>query len=706
MSLLSSSLGLWLIIGLLLMMVQGCALQVENSAKSLSSSGLIATPASQYSTPRGRYLGQRYKDNLERMVEKIVRNPRTAKLQFANNIASVGGIGFFTHSSVAVPDDRFLEVVLGTAETFAEKGDHSTKIGRIFSLYGRELLAILSSDIEILGDKELAGYGLNFTWRTLNPTADGSRVGTERAIAYFPKERVRAFLKDTLSENRLLSDAVIFAVQENGPMNLVSFRAPEQQPDFRPPIQEQVLLPAPVKTEPETKPVTPLMPVQPPKETEKLEAIVKEESTGEIEQAAITQKEAVRKVKPFVKVQPALEPAPAPQQITENADSQVRAEEKTTDVSTAMPSIQPVLKETSPAKREKLRPLVRDDSPVGNDKAAATQTEVVEKFDDAAELSVGATAADAPGPAAQQVAELSELQVPLREQMNDSAIVEEPQSIPPNLEKTGAFEDVPVLSMGDAGADHTVVAAQKDIPADVGIPTIASITQTPVRHDLLGQSGSLPSGLNQKGEISSVTPLPSSASTVTALPPLDFKEPEPSPERVAPAPTTPSMEQAPQDDPIVEKPFVIVSAAEKTQPSPKLVDVPLPLPPSAPSMSHVAGTPANEQLVLLRERPTDEAVMNRPLVRPLPKSLEGFVIQVAFSDRSEAQRWADNFGQRGYAVSVTEAGAAGALRLRIGNFRVRDDAERQLRSLKQEGLIGIILNLPQVYRPEVRSSLP
>jgi cell division septation protein DedD len=93
-------------------------------------------------------------------------------------------------------------------------------------------------------------------------------------------------------------------------------------------------------------------------------------------------------------------------------------------------------------------------------------------------------------------------------------------------------------------------------------------------------------------------------------------------------------------------------------------------------------------------------------VRSIPKALEGYIIQVAFNDRAEARRWADTFEERGYAVSITEAGTRESLRVRIGNFRFRDDAERQLKTVREDGLLGIILNLPQAYRPEVRSSLP
>jgi hypothetical protein len=43
------------------------------------------------------------------------------------------------------------------------------------------------------------------------------------------------------------------------------------------------------------------------------------------------------------------------------------------------------------------------------------------------------------------------------------------------------------------------------------------------------------------------------------------------------------------------------------------------------------------------------------------------------------------------------------MRLRIGNFTGREEAERQLQALRKDGLKGIVLNLPQAYRLEVRS---
>lgn len=115
---------------------------------------------------------------------------------------------------------------------------------------------------------------------------------------------------------------------------------------------------------------------------------------------------------------------------------------------------------------------------------------------------------------------------------------------------------------------------------------------------------------------------------------------------------------------------------------------------------------ANEPVALIPNKPADTQSQAKPIASPAAKMLEGYVIQVSFNELGEARRWADTLRQRGFAVSMTEAGSAGSLRVRIGNFVVRDQAERQLHSLKQDGLNGIIVNLPQAYRPEVRSSVP
>ena len=167
------------------LLVGGCALLDDNPPKKTSTAGLISTPVSYYSTTKARHLGTKYKGNLDRLIERIVRDPKTTTLQFANNISSVGGIGFFTHSATQSPDERYLEVVLVTPDTFEMKGAQSEKVGRLFSNYGQALLRILTNDSDIFQDSELSGYGLNLAWRNVTPAVTGNRVSMERAILYF-----------------------------------------------------------------------------------------------------------------------------------------------------------------------------------------------------------------------------------------------------------------------------------------------------------------------------------------------------------------------------------------------------------------------------------------------------------------------------------------------------------------------------------------
>ncbi len=128
-----------------------------------------------------------------------------------------------------------------------------------------------------------------------------------------------------------------------------------------------------------------------------------------------------------------------------------------------------------------------------------------------------------------------------------------------------------------------------------------------------------------------------------------------------------------------------------------------PVMPAQSQQDKVAEKSTGDRVALLKDKPGDSVPAKKDLVKPVPKALEGYIIQLAFSERKSAQRWAETLQRRGYAVSVTEAGGGESLRVRIGNFGVRDEAERQLRTLRQEGLSGIIISLPQAYRPEARA---
>ncbi len=591
-------LWLYLVVALNLSLTGGCALQ-DNDTSKFAAAALIATPASHYSTQKGRYLGEKYRDHLNRLVERVIANPKTTNLQFANNIASAGGVGFFTHSAVKVPDERFLEIVLGTGDRFEAKGDYSAKVARLFSHYGKELLMILFNDTDMYNEKELSGYGLNFTWRTV-----GDQPGNERVIVYFSKEKVKAFVKEDLSLNSLLADAVIFAVEQEGQANLVSFRAPEPTPDVRAPIHEQVLLPELPKSRLGIK--QPL--AQPevntdqngnagPNSTEHLGRVSRKEGR------AVQTEESSKLKSPVVsgpvtaggapeqKISPAVAETPEPvlsdfsRNAPANSDRTLSSDgEKATQGSPdAAGFIEPIT--AAKATQVVVQPETKTEN--GFNSAAFTKPSEIEKD---ANLSLGLTA--------------SKLPVPLRR-----SGASEGSKLPVTKEKAltpSAAETAPSISK------------ESKSRSDLGKPN---------------ESATTPKG-------------------------------------------NPKVESA-------EMALITESIPEET---------------SVEALKHGLALARNDEVKHLPE--------SKSLVRPVPKALEGYIIQVAFKDRSEAQRWGDIFQQRGYAVSTTESGTAELLRVRIGNFRIRDDAERELKSIRKDGLTGIILNFPMAYRPEVHSSLP
>jgi cell division protein FtsN len=131
--------------------------------------------------------------------------------------------------------------------------------------------------------------------------------------------------------------------------------------------------------------------------------------------------------------------------------------------------------------------------------------------------------------------------------------------------------------------------------------------------------------------------------------------------------------------------------------------------PLAPALAPIMDAPKVEGL--LKEQPLSESKQaktptdGQAVALPSPKVLQGFVIQLAFGETGDARNWAETLERRGFVVSLTEAGGSGSVRVRIGNFTGREEAERQLQALRQNGLKGIVLNLPQAYRPEVHPAV-
>jgi len=188
-----------------------------SQSKKSPPSTFIVTPNSYYSTQKARALGERYQLNLELMVKELVRNPVTRKLQFANNIGTAGGIGFYTHSATTTPDERYLEVILAVPDVLDSKTDFVTKVNRLFSKYGSELLSVLAGDVDILDELDVGGYGLNFSWRTMPVASSSSNVVIERVVIYNLKGMVHEFVTQQIDQEELLKNSVIFAIQGTGP---------------------------------------------------------------------------------------------------------------------------------------------------------------------------------------------------------------------------------------------------------------------------------------------------------------------------------------------------------------------------------------------------------------------------------------------------------------------------------------------------------
>ena len=767
----------------------GCASVDDGAPSKLSPTSLIATPASYYSTAKARYLGTKYKENLDRLAERIVRNPKTTQLQFANNISSVGGIGFFTHSATETPDERYLEVVLAAPETFETKGEYSEKVHQLFSRYGMELLAIIAGDSQIFQEKELRGYGLNLTWRTVISEAPTNRVSLARAIIYFHKEKVANFLRQGLDQNELLRDAVIFALDDNGPLELVSYQPKEIQPDFRPAIREANLEAAPaaksaplapsgekqreatkkVEAKAETaKKESALAPEVParaaetapsaavektakkdppaakkdiPSVSRPAEAIRAEESPpttrdNAAEKLALKRSQAASMRPPAAAAQsapvaPPTKPTPLPAGELARSSGAIKLPEKSKasdSAAVAPPAAQPESRgKLTNGKTTDIRP--EQTTVIATDKLA-TKPEP-ESATKSASLAASAESSAKPkpmlenkpaeavtapspmvkAPAAPSAVEKKKVAAPAptagKPENRQAEIGAVPASVKPAETPTKASEPValskPKVKAKEAARPAGTTPAAPP-PAEVAKP----LEMKPV--------GSVPKQATEtkQSEIKEIAraPLPAPVALPIPAPKPAVKASSPEPVKstarevsvlnvpVVPSTVSPLAEGGPARESTT--PSSTVGVAKKDE-SPVALK---PAPPSAiPARERSAEKPATEQLALLR-KPEPAIVEKKPLARRVPRPLEGFIIQIAFSDKEKAQIWAEKMEQRGYAVSITEAGGTGALRVRLGNFAKRDDAERQLRSFKQEDMNGIVINLPQAFRPVARSSVP
>jgi sporulation related protein len=790
----------------------GCTMQDSGNVKKPAPSGLISTPVSYYSTAKAKYLATKYKENLDRIIEQVVRNPKTAPLQFANNIASVGGIGFFTHSATKTADERYLEVVLATPETFETKGDYSEKVQRLFSLYGFDLLRILSGDGELYQDGELTGYGLNLAWRNVVADPAGNRVILARAIIYLPKDKVRTYLRSEIKQNELLADAAIFGEEEDRPLTLVSYRPQDTRPDVRPAIREDNLAVTadskPSQTPPSANAKLPPGLTNQLTETAKAESAKANDSVVEpipsIE-AELTKQES--------EVVLSLEP-PKNDESKSSELAPLVGGDKSSSITSSATTDPKARLQSSRSATEKIT-----ESKVSAPNRPEKKTEIKESTN---------SRAKAPDSAMEKQAAAMTLKSSVLAEAAVNARIEEPQNkLPETVEssvvaqptKVSSFEkakvpvaEIPVAQVKPQVETPKTSELKKEVSEPVSvlpakntsvlsrnetdtilIPQMAtkndSVRQTSTREtSTISKAGAQPLATRKNEAVTSESavykpPAEQTASVrETAKAQVEAAKPKPEPTiaaatavekslgvtarevvsntitksstkkvatntdekaalPVAPAKSmverpVPDTKNAPSDtetppsrggrlqesvslspraepaqqampEAIVRdrKQDQAVQTEARTAAKPAEVSSPqtktTPSAAAAPEASQKKQAP--EQLALLR-KPADVIVENKPAMRTL-KALEGFVIQVAFNDKDKAQHWAEGMERRGYTVSITETGTEGALRVRLGNFVVRDDAERQLRTFKQEGLNGIIINLPQGFQP-ARSSVP
>ena len=787
-------------------LIAGCVM--NDSATNKITNGLIVTPPSYYSTAKAKYLGTKYKEHLDRLVERIVRNPKTATLQFANNISSVGGIGFFTHSATKTPDERYLEVVLATPETFESRGEYSQKVHQLFSRYGHDLLNIVSGDSELYQDPELSGYGLNLAWRTVISEPTGNRVSMARAIIYFPKERVHSYVRDEISQNELLSEAVIFGEEENGPLALVSYQPQNPRTDFRPTIREDNLAFAPAPSKP--APVAPT--AAPTKEASsqpepKVETAKKESPAVKETAARVANKPKLPEIKAEIESAPMAQqsptiPRPGPdssgsaveKSTTPRADAvgeeaAVTPPENTppAEISTIVtkaepaiaatqPSATPIAKNSAPkveAKPAETKPApmaMAPAKPSSTSKSAAAlpsvkSSEVPVQAERPVVPKSGAEAKESlpETKATRELAQAPKSSVPLKpvEDREKGKTTQEatPQKTTVTAAPVAKAADKPSAAVESKTQTSVPLAAksesrpaiaapvapamprQPEAPAKASVPQVLSspAAQAPPLALALDEKALEP-GAPKPTTVREEKPVVAAPKEIPEVKKFEPKKQQPASSLVASAPkadtvpqknlaTAPPVKEnfaeqtsAVKTQPAVSPPAPVAkapqpaSSAERTKPAPAvsaekkqptIVESKPAAPTAAPvNQAKASERPAGEQVALLKNKPVEVIPEKKSLMRPPPKALEGFIIQLAFNDKERAQHWAEAMERRGFAVSITETGVDGALRVRLGNFVMRDDAERQLRTLKQDGMSGIIINLPQAFRPEARSSVP
>jgi hypothetical protein len=685
-----------------LFLLMSCSLVNESGKKPMGSNHII-TPAHYYTSAKAKNLSDRYKETLERLVVSIVRNPKTGRLQFANNIVSTGGIGFFTHSASKSPDERYLEVVLGVPEVFDESMDFSAKVDRLFSEYGGELLSILCSETAIYRDPDVSGYGLNLSWRSAARADTGPRITLERAVVYFSKEDASRFLNRQTSKEATLSGATVFAVHGDGRAGRIAFRplqpgdqlaalGSENKAAEKPSEQLKSVLEPQVKEKdlPPKESVTP-----PARQPDRPKAATPAKSAREPMTKAAPSRSENQKVVKQIDSHPEkkVEKQPAPTVTQEPPKPKIAATPPRNDQQVASLPSQPKLQEkTPPVLKSELRP--RPATPPGKKEKdgepqaliprpdstnAPSRAEKVERPPVPSKIERKVAEKDQPSekksdfntpPAADQQVRV------FQEKSTSGQLAKEPVTEPaqePIKTKAKPGPELKTEIKLPANADQQRTASRQQSAS-------GQLNKEPFKKAL--QESVKAEGKQAGGAKTEAEPLPA-AHKKTA--PVQQKIPF---EQVAVEPV-----KKPGQEPIKTEvqPSVKLKPEVKVQPGEprKMQGMPVPL----------AQTKAGVEEKISSGETTRENTERLALAKNkyrLDQGAEGYVIQIIFPQKAEAKRWSDILNKQGYRVSMTSVGPEETVRLRVGVFPSPVEAKNHLQQLEKQGLkSGLVLQVVQ-----------
>ncbi len=220
--------------GLLALVLSSCSTKIPPGKNAAPSGTRLTLPSyyePYYSSPKARALGEIHSRDLERLTDRLVQGP-IGQLQFANAVVSLS-MGFFTHAHSQPPDQRYLEVILGMPDILDDASDFNTNISQLFAQYGRDLLTVLASDRAVANDEKIAGYGLNFSWRSVTVTPSGPRMTLNEVVIYIGKDRAEQFLHRQVDQEMLLGNSTLFFHKGEQPAKQVAYVSPTPQPQMQ-----------------------------------------------------------------------------------------------------------------------------------------------------------------------------------------------------------------------------------------------------------------------------------------------------------------------------------------------------------------------------------------------------------------------------------------------------------------------------------------